>query len=114
MTYLKLFPVKSSPIKTEMQVTSIRFERELIDRLKEMAGKQGYQALVRDVLWDYVNHEEGKEQITRSQIRTVVEAIAVRDEVCALTGKRIPEGKKLLMGILVDERWVPLSLDAIN
>lgn len=97
-----------------MQVTSIRFERELIDRLKEMAGKQGYQALVRDVLWEYVNHDADHGTVNRAQIRTVVEAIAVRDEVCALTGKRIPEGTKLLMGLLVDERWVPLCTQSIQ
>ncbi|NJN23172.1 MAG: hypothetical protein HC810_00535 [Acaryochloridaceae cyanobacterium RL_2_7] len=89
-----------------MQVTSIRFERELIERLKEMAGKQGYQALVRDVLWDFVKNAQGR--VERSQIRTVVEAIAVRDESCALTGQPIPKGQKLFMGLLTDERWVPL------
>jgi predicted DNA-binding protein len=32
--------------------TSIRLERELKDKLKEIAGNQGYQALIRDVLWN--------------------------------------------------------------
>jgi uncharacterized protein (DUF4415 family) len=39
---------------TEMEVTSIRLERDLKDKLKELSGKQGYQALIRDILWKYV------------------------------------------------------------
>jgi hypothetical protein len=53
-----LFVVKGAKIvqtlhqisTTEMEVTSIRLERELKERLKELAGNQGYQALIRDVL----------------------------------------------------------------
>ncbi len=39
---------------TEMEVTSTRLERELIDKLKALAGNVGYQALIRDMLWNYV------------------------------------------------------------
>ena len=35
---------------TEMEVTSIRLERELKDKLKELSGNVGYQALIRDIL----------------------------------------------------------------
>ena len=35
---------------TEMEVTIIRLERDLKDHLKQLAGSQGYQALIRDVL----------------------------------------------------------------
>lgn len=35
---------------TEMQVTSIRLERDLKERLKDLAGTKGYQALIREVL----------------------------------------------------------------
>jgi len=34
---------------TDMEVTSIRLERVLKDKLKEISGNQGYQALIRDV-----------------------------------------------------------------
>jgi predicted DNA-binding protein len=39
---------------TDMPVTSIRLETELKDRLKVLAGKDGYQKLVRDMLWRFV------------------------------------------------------------
>jgi predicted DNA-binding protein len=44
---------------TEMEVTSIRLERELKERLKEISGHQGYQALIREVLWKYVQQKSG-------------------------------------------------------
>ncbi|MEQ8465283.1 hypothetical protein [Coleofasciculus sp. E1-EBD-02] len=44
---------------TEMKVTSIRLERELKEKLKDLSGNQGYQALIRDVLWNYVQHKSG-------------------------------------------------------
>lgn len=96
-----------------MQVTSIRFERSLIDRLKEMAGDKGYQALVREVLWDYVKQDE-PETIERSQIRSIVEAIAYRNEVCALTGEAIAEGEDMALGLLGSGKWVPICWDAIE
>lgn len=43
---------------TDMEVTSIRLERELKDKLKEIAGNQGYQALIRDILWNYVQQNQ--------------------------------------------------------
>ena len=45
---------------TDMEVTSIRLERELKDKLKELAGSQGYQALIRDILWNYVQQKSGE------------------------------------------------------
>jgi predicted DNA-binding protein len=49
-------PIRAnSPIPTtQMEVTSIRLERELKQRLKALAGNQGYQALIREILWSYV------------------------------------------------------------
>ncbi|MFN5726683.1 MAG: hypothetical protein ACK48D_08125, partial [Pseudanabaena sp.] len=47
-----------SPATTEMEVTSIRLERELKEKLKELAGGQGYQALIRGVLWDYIDQRQ--------------------------------------------------------
>ncbi len=96
-----------------MQVTSIRFERELIDRLKDLAGDKGYQALVREVLWDYVKQED-PEMIERSQIRSLVSAIAYRDEICSLTGETIEEGEDMALGLLRDSRWVPICWEAIE
>jgi hypothetical protein len=39
---------------SEMQVTSIRLEPELKERLREISGEQGYQTLIREVLWQFV------------------------------------------------------------
>jgi hypothetical protein len=36
---------------TDMEVTSIRLERDLKEKLKDLSTNQGYQALIRDILW---------------------------------------------------------------
>lgn len=109
-----LMSVTPSPSKTEMQVTSIRFERELIERLKALAGRESYQALVRDVLWTFVNEQEHSEVVQRSQIRSVVSAIAYRKETCVLTGEVIEVGEDMLLGLLDDARWVPIGWDVMD
>jgi len=80
------------PATTDMEVTSIRLERELKEKLKELAGGQGYQALIRGVLWDYIENRQPlstQKRISPEQIRASVTATAQRDEFCALTGKAI-------------------------
>jgi hypothetical protein len=42
---------------SEMQVTSIRLEPELKERLREISGEQGYQTLIRDVPWRFVERQ---------------------------------------------------------
>ena len=42
---------------TDMEVTSIRLERELKEKLKDLSGNQGYQALIRDILRNYVQQK---------------------------------------------------------
>jgi predicted transcriptional regulator len=42
---------------TEMQVTSIRLEAELKERLRQISGEQGYQVLIRDILWQFVERQ---------------------------------------------------------
>ena len=103
--------LKTQSPTTEMQVTSIRFERELIDKLKELAGHQGYQALVRDVLWDYVRqHSDDPEfRISRQQIRTIIAAEAQRQERCALTGTDIQPHEEMWMAFTVDNQLLPIS-----
>ncbi|WP_099238131.1 hypothetical protein [Synechococcus sp. BDU 130192] len=96
---------------TEMEVTSIRLERKLKDKLKELAGHQGYQALIRDILWNYVNHNSGdyRPQFSEADIRATLEAIAQKDETCALTGKRIQTGETMCLGLTIHGDFVPLS-----
>ncbi|MEM9908422.1 MAG: hypothetical protein AAF921_25705 [Cyanobacteria bacterium P01_D01_bin.44] len=101
---------------TEMQVTSIRFERALIDKLKTLAGSQGYQSLVRDVLWDYVRqHSDDPDfRIQRQQIRSVMAAEAQRQERCALTGNVIEPHEEMWMAFTTDDQLVPLSVDSLE
>ncbi|MEM8544559.1 MAG: hypothetical protein AAGF66_11305 [Cyanobacteria bacterium P01_H01_bin.119] len=100
---------------TEMEVTSIRLERDLKERLKAIAGNRGYQALIRDVLWLYVQQKSDdlQPQVRLQEIRASVEAIAQREEHCALTGTVIAPQSKMLLGWTVTGEMVPLSLDSL-
>lgn len=101
---------------TEMEVTSIRLERELKERLKELAGNQGYQALIRDVLWQYIQSQATsslRSQIARQEIRASVPAIAQQEEKCVLTGKSIRPQESMLLGLTAKGGWVPLSVESL-
>lgn len=100
---------------TEMEVTSIRLERELKDRLKDLAGSQGYQALIRDILWNYVQQKSGEftPTVARTEIRATVTAIAHQEEHCALTGKTLPPDAPMLLGLTQNGVLVPLSPDSL-
>jgi metal-responsive CopG/Arc/MetJ family transcriptional regulator len=101
---------------TEMEVTSIRLERELKERLKELSGNQGYQALIRDVLWNYVQQKSGNftPQVSRTEIRATVSATAQQEERCALTGKFIRPTEAMLLGLTTNGVMVPLSPDSLE
>lgn len=101
---------------TEMEVTSIRLERSLKDKLKELSGNQGYQVLIRDILWNYVHQKSGdyRPQFCRADIRATVEAIARKDESCALTGQMIEESEPMLLGLTIHGDLVPLSPDSLE
>ncbi len=96
---------------TEMQVTSIRLEQELKDHLKELAGHQGYQALIREILWGYVHQQEQTSASTphAPQIRATLTAIAQTTEYCALSGQMIHPDEPMLLGLTPEGRLVPLS-----
>jgi metal-responsive CopG/Arc/MetJ family transcriptional regulator len=101
---------------TEMEVTSIRLERELKEKLKELSGNQGYQALIRDVLWQYIGSQTASAQkttISRHEIRASVSAIAQKEEACALTGKSIRPSEAMLLGLTNKGSWIPLSVDSL-
>lgn len=101
---------------TEMEVTSIRLERELKERLKELSGNQGYQALIRDILWNYVQQKSGDftPQINRSEIRSTIAATAHQEERCALTGIPIRPHTPMLLGLTTNGVLVPLSPDSFK
>ena len=99
---------------TDMEVTSIRLELELKEKLKELSGNQGYQALIRDVLWSYVRQKSGAlEQISPTEIRASIQALANREEHCALTGRLIQPQEAMLLGLTLKGDMVPLSLGSL-
>jgi hypothetical protein len=99
-----------------MEVTSIRLEKSLKDKLKELSGNQGYQALIRDILWNYVHQKSGdyRPQFNRSDIRATIESIARKDESCALTGKLIQENQPMLLAFTSYGDLVPISLESLT
>lgn len=100
---------------TEMDVTSIRLERDLKDRLKELAGNQGYQALIREILWNYVQQKSGsyKPQFSKLDIRASIPATAQKEERCVLTGQFIQPQEPMLLGLTRHGELVPLSVESL-
>ncbi|MBD1910658.1 MULTISPECIES: hypothetical protein [unclassified Leptolyngbya] len=54
----------------DMQVTSIRLEPELKERLREISGERGYQFLIREVLWQFVEHPASFDRIQSTSDQT--------------------------------------------
>ncbi len=101
---------------TEMEVTSIRLERELKDRLKTLAKNKGYQALIRDILWNYVQQKSGdyRPQFSRDDIRASFTATAQQEEHCALTGEVIHPKEPMLLALTIHGDMVPLSIGSLK
>jgi len=97
-----------------MEVTSIRLERELKERLKELAGNQGYQALIRDILWKYVQHKSGDRIHLSTDIRASIPATAQKEEYCAITGQLIRPQESMLLGLTTYGDLVPLSINSLS
>ena len=100
---------------TEMEVTSIRLERELKDKLKELAGHQGYQALIRDILWNYVQQKSGdyRPQFSPADIRVSIAARAQHEEHCVITGQLIRPQESMFLGLTTNGDLVPLSVESL-
>lgn len=105
---------KIHPSTTEMQVTSIRLERALITKLKERAGNSGYQSLMRNVLWEYVNSDGHSGQIDQTDIRSIMAAEARQTEKCALTGRTIEPYEEMWLAMTIQGELVPLSIDSLD
>ena len=101
---------------TEMEVTSIRLERELKDKLKELSGHQGYQALIRDILWNYVQQKSGdyKPQFSPADIRASIAATAQQEERCVLTGQLIRPQETMFLGLTTNGDLVPLTVESLE
>lgn len=99
---------------TEMEVTSIRLERSLKEKLKAMAGSRGYQALIREILWQYIEHSPGdcQGQLQPEDIRASFEAVSEQEQRCALTGQLIQPQAPMRLGLTVQGTLVPLSLES--
>jgi metal-responsive CopG/Arc/MetJ family transcriptional regulator len=101
---------------TEMEVTSIRLERDLKEKLKEISGHQGYQALIRDILWRFVQQKSGeyRQKYTAMDIRATIPAVATSEERCCITGKIVAANDDFLMGWTNDGELVPLHEQALD
>jgi hypothetical protein len=99
---------------TEMEVTSIRLERSLKEKLKALAGDRGYQALIRDVLWQYIDSTAGEQpgRLNAADIRASFEAVAEQEQTCALTGKTIKANAPMRLGLTDKGALVPLCLES--
>ncbi len=100
---------------TDMEVTSIRLERDLKEKLKELSGNQGYQALIRDILWNYVQQKSGgyKPQFSLADIRASIAATAQKEEYCVLTGQLIQPQESMLLGLTSNGDLVPISVESL-
>jgi len=103
---------------SEMQVTSIRLEAELKERLRELSGEQGYQTLIRKILWRFVEQRAVTTELrlpshspllSKSDIRATFNAIAQREEYCAITDQLIRPQQPMKLGLTINGNFVPLS-----
>ncbi|MEM9214972.1 MAG: hypothetical protein AAGD25_11570 [Cyanobacteria bacterium P01_F01_bin.150] len=101
---------------TEMEVTSIRLEKELKEKLKTLSGNQGYQSLIRDILWNYVwqKSEDYQAKMSVDEIKASVPAIARQEQRCVVTGTMIKSGEPMLLGLTPQGDMVPLSCDSVS
>lgn len=109
-------PTLTRTTTTEMEVTSIRLERDLKDKLKELAGNQGYQALIRDILWKYVQQKSSdyRPQVSRADIRASIAATAQHEERCGLTGQLIRPQESMFLGLTTSGDLVALSVESLS
>ena len=120
---------------SEMQVTSIRLEAELKERLRELSREQGYQTLIRDVLWQFVERQaklgeflyDGEQRLSQREngsallfcpsmfsmldFRATFRSIAQQDQQCALTGQLIRPQQPMWLRLIMTGEVVPLSLE---
>ena len=101
---------------TDMQVTSIRLDRELKERLKALAGQQGYQSLIRDILWNYVHQCQADitPQLCETDICASIAATAQQAQRCVLTGQSISPQDPMLLGVTTQGTIVPLCPDSLS
>jgi len=112
---------------SEMQVTSIRLEPKLKERLREISGEQGYQTLIREVLWQFVDQQMVSDEVrsysvedrrspshppllSMSDIRATFRAVSQQEEQCAITGQRIQPQQEMVLGLTTTGEIIALSM----
>jgi predicted DNA-binding protein len=107
--------------------TSIRLEPELKERLQEISGEQGYQTLIREVLWQFVDQQPGAgwgtisrvkhgrspshpPLLSMSDIRATFRAVSQQEDQCAITGQRIQPQQEMLLGLTTNGEMIALSM----
>jgi len=80
-----------------------------------LSGNQGYQALIRDILWNYVQQKSGewKPRFSRADIRASIAATSQQEERCVLTGQLIQAEQPMLLGLTKTGDMVPLSVESL-
>ena len=119
---------------SEMQVTSIRLKPELKERLREISDKQGYQTLIRKILWQFVEQQMVSDEVRwrslsqgesyssedrrshahfpllpMSDIRATFRAISHKEEQCVITGQSIRPQQVMLLGLTTSGELAPIS-----
>ena len=95
---------------SNMKVTSIRLEEELINELKKQKHPEGYQFLIRKVLWNYVRRSANKSKYDSTHIEGYMNGFAQMEQTCVLTGKYIAKGEACQFGITIDGSLVPVAI----
>lgn len=102
---------KPKSSNSNMEVTSIRLEPELKDKLRSLSGEMGYQSLIRSILWQYVKQHS---QVSANEIRASFSAIAHKEETCALTGQSIHPHDDIWLGVTTKGELVPLCREGLD
>lgn len=93
--------MKKSMPTTRMKVTTIRLEQRLLEEYKKLEDpERGYQALMREVLWNYLSSVSNvyRKPIQEKDILSYYEATSNSQQVCAITGETIYIGELYLIG----------------
>jgi hypothetical protein len=96
-----------------MEVTSIRLERDLKDKLKELSGNQGIK-LSSEISCGIMSSKNLviiNRNFHLSDIRASIAAIAQKEERCVLTGQLIRPQESMCLGLTSNGDLVPLCMD---
>ena len=97
-----------------MEVTSIRLDRELkkIFKQKSVGTNKGYQQLIREVLWEWVERNDNvyRPEYRKSNIVGYFDGYSSVEQNCALTNMVISAGEPCRFALMNDGKLVPTKL----